>query len=265
MNITMLGTGNASAIDCYNSCFIIDDDGELILVDGGGGSTIFKQIKQSGYDWKKIQNIIVTHKHLDHITGIFWLVRMICQHINRNEYSGNINIYSNKEVIYLIEDFIKKFLEERDYNLLAKRIFLIEVNDGQHITINDKDFIFFDIQSKKALQYGFKIQHMDKTLVCCGDEPYNKENERYVKNSDWLIHEAFCLKSEERIFKPYEKNHSTVKDACETAQELNIKNLILYHTVDNNLKNRKKLYSKEGKKYFSGNLIIPDDLEKINI
>ena len=34
---------------------------------------------------------------------------------------------------------------------------------------------------------------------------------------------------------------------------------------DNDLKNRKKKYVVEAKKYFSGNVIIPDDLEVVDL
>ncbi len=266
MNITMLGTGNASAIECYNSCFLLSENSKHLLVDGGGGSKIFKQLKRVGMDWKKINKIIVTHKHMDHFIGVLWIIRMVCQHINRDEYEGNLTVYSHDEVIFLIKDFMKKFLEPRDYELLNKRLFLIEVHDGEKIEINNKKVLFFDIHSKKAKQYGFTIEYSnDKKLTCCGDEPYNKINEHYVKDNDWLIHEAFCLKSDDKIFKPYEKNHSTVADACKLAEELKIKNLVLYHTVDKNLINRKKLYLSEGKEFYSGNLFIPNDLEVITL
>ena len=82
-----------------------------------------------------------------------------------------------------------------------------------------------------------------------------------VKGSDWLMHEAFCLYEEADKFKPYEKHHSTVKEACQLAEKLKIKNLLLYHTEDTHIRERKKLYSEEGKKYYSGNLHVPDDGE----
>ena len=63
--------------------------------------------------------------------------------------------------------------------------------------------------------------------------------------------------------KPYEKKHSTVKVASNIAEKLNVKNLILYHANDNNLKNRKKLYTEEAKKYFKGDIYVPDDLDII--
>ena len=102
-----------------------------------------------------------------------------------------------------------------------------------------------------------------RKLTCCGDEPYHDCEKAYVENSDWLLHEAFCLYSQADIFQPYKKHHSTVKDACELAEEAGIKNLILYHTEDQNIADRKRLYMEEGQAYYHGNLYVPDDLEKI--
>ena len=104
-----------------------------------------------------------------------------------------------------------------------------------------------------------------KKLTCLGDEPYHENTYQYVKDSDWLLHEAFCLYSQAELFKPYEKHHSTVKEACETAQAMNVKNLLLYHTEDSNIKKRKFMYTTEGKKFFNGNLFIPNDLEVITL
>lgn len=101
-----------------------------------------------------------------------------------------------------------------------------------------------------------------KKLTCCGDEPYNECEEKYARTSTWLFHEAFCLYSQADIFKPYEKHHSTVKDACELAESLGVENLLLYHTEDRNITERKKLYLEEGRQYYSGNLYVPEDLEE---
>ena len=37
-------------------------------------------------------------------------------------------------------------------------------------------------------------------------------------------------------FKPYEKYHGTVKDSAELAQKLEVKNLLLWHTEDKNIR-----------------------------
>ena len=125
---------------------------------------------------------------------------------------------------------------------------------------------FFDIRSAKAKQYGFCMDLGNgRKLSCCGDEPYNECEEQYVRDSDWLLHEAFCLYSDRNTFDPYEKHHSTVKDACELAEQLNVRNLLLYHTEDKMISERKKRYTEEGSQYYSGNLFIPDDLESLEL
>ncbi len=74
MDITMLGTGNALVTECYNTCFILHEDNQYFMIDGGGGNTILHQLKYAGIDWKSIRDIFITHKHIDHITGILWMV-----------------------------------------------------------------------------------------------------------------------------------------------------------------------------------------------
>ena len=102
-------------------------------------------------------------------------------------------------------------------------------------------------------------------MTCLGDEPFNELCYQYAVDSKWLLSEAFCFYQERDFFKPYEKHHSTVREASELAQILNIKNLILYHTEEKNLSHRKKLYTDEAKQYFNGNIFVPDDLEEYRL
>ncbi len=87
----------------------------------------------------------------------------------------------------------------------------------------------------------------------------------YLEGSSWLLHEAFCLFGEADKFNPYEKHHSTVKEACQLAENLGIPNLLLYHTEETHLSERKKLYTEEGSRYYHGNLYVPDDLETFDL
>lgn len=103
------------------------------------------------------------------------------------------------------------------------------------------------------------------TLTCCGDEPYRECAKPYAENAGWLLHEAFCLYADRERFKPYEKHHSTVKDAAESAEDLKAKNLVLYHTVDSDLGTRKARFIEEAARHYSGNILVPDDMEQIVI
>ena len=266
MKLTMLGTGNALVTECYNTCFVIEDKGQYFMVDGGGGSTILHQLKYAGFNRMDIRHIFVTHKHLDHIMGIIWMVRVICQSMNKGEYEGEAYIYSHREVLDLIRDISGKLLLQKQTKFIDDRLHLVEVHDGETMNIIGHDITFFDIRSTKARQYGFCMDlEKGKKLTCCGEEPYNVCEEKYAENSDWMLHEAFCLYAERDIFDPYEKHHSTVKDACELAEKLKVRNLVLYHTEDRNISRRKELYLSEGSQYYTGNLYIPDDLESIEL
>ena len=264
MQITMLGTGSAMVTECYNTCFLISDNDKHFMVDGGGGNMVLRQLKYAGYHCMDIHEIFVTHKHIDHLMGVIWVIRTICQCKGKGSYNGKVNVYAHEEVIGLIKEMLGKLLWKEQINLLDQCVCWNVVEDGEKREILGREVTFFDIQSIKDRQFGFCIELEDgEKLTCCGDESYHPCERVYVENSKWLLHEAFCLHSQADIFNPYEKHHKTVKDACEMAEELKVKNLILYHTEDSDLKHRKDSYYKEGSRYYHGNLYIPEDLETI--
>ena len=266
MKLTMLGTGNAAVTECYNTCFVISDGDRHLMVDGGGGNTVLHQLKAVGINWMDIRDIFVTHKHTDHLLGIIWMVRMICQGMSRGKYDGEATIYAHDEVLYLIRDITGKLLPAKDFKYVDDRLRLVEVTDGSTLEIIGHEVTFFDIDSTKAKQFGFSMQLGNgKKLTCCGDEPFSEREQVYAENSTWLLHEAFCLYAERDIFDPYKKHHSTVKEACELAEQLNVQNLLLYHTEDKNIAERKRLYCLEGSQFYHGNLVVPDDLETITL
>ena len=266
MDITMLGTGNALVSHIYNTCFVLRDGDKHLLVDGGGGNTLLAQLKHAGFDWMDMREIFVTHKHVDHIMGVVWMIRMICQHMKQGQYEGEATIYGHEEVIRILEEMAEMLYPKKQTCYIGDRLHLVVVEDGEERTIMGHKTTFFDIQSTKAKQFGFCMDMGNgEKFTCCGDEPYNECEKKYAENSKWLLHEAFCLFDQADRFHPYEKHHSTAKDASELAEQLGVQNLILYHTEDKNIARRKELYTEEGKKYFHGNLFVPEDLERIEL
>lgn len=265
MKLKILGTGNASVTKCYNTCFAFEKNGEHFLVDGGGGNTILERLEKANIGFDSINTVFITHKHIDHLLGIIWVIRIAAQSILAGKAKGSINIYGHDEVIELTRNLCKSLLQKKQYDMLGDKIHLICVKDKESIQVMGYKCTFFDILSTKAKQYGFTLYYEDKKLTCCGDEPYNECEYEYAVNSEWMLHEAFCLHSQADIFKPYEKNHSTVKDACILAEDLGVKNLILYHTEDKNIDKREELYKEEGSKYYRGNLYVPYDMTEFEL
>lgn len=249
---------------CYNSCFTISDDNEYFLVDTGGGNAILSNLERADIHINNIHHVFISHSHNDHITGIIWIIRAVAQQIINENYKQNLLIYCHKDVENIIRTISNLLLQKKFTSYLDNRILFKSIEDATSLNIMDWTINFFDIKSNKQLQYGFSIKlKSHKALVFLGDEPYNDNLFSYANDVDYLIHEAFCLYSQRDIFHPYEKFHSTVKDACENAQKLHVDNVILIHSEDKNLQNKKKLYTEEGTQFFNGNIIVPNDLEVI--
>ena len=88
--LIVLGTGNAQAIHCYNTCYAMQKGEEYFLVDAGGGNGILSQLDKAGITLESIHNIFVTHAHNDHILGMVWMIRMIATSMNKGTYDGTL-------------------------------------------------------------------------------------------------------------------------------------------------------------------------------
>lgn len=266
MELILLGTGNAMVTRCYNTCFAIRNGNEYLLVDAGGGNGIFNQLEKVKIPFTAIHHLFVTHAHTDHILGVIWVIRKIATMMSKGKYEGELMLYGHDEVLEALSVFCRLTLPGRIVKYVGQQIHFHEVKEGDRVQAVGLDLQFFDIRSTKMKQFGFRAEGPDgKVLVCLGDEPYNAACRRYVEGADWLLSEAFCLYSDRDIFSPYEKHHSTALDAGRLAEELQVRNLVLYHTEDKNLATRKEKYTAEAASVFSGRVFVPDDLERIDL
>lgn len=214
-------------------------------------------------------------------------------------YEGLLHVYGNDKVMKVIKTIIDMILAKKQLAKVAERVVFHQQEDGDCFEVGDMKLECFDIQSTKEKQFGFRAElpgtsednvSEDKTasdyasedkaasdkaasenhakplvLACLGDEPYNEQNRRYIEGADWMMCEAFCLYADRDTFKPYEKCHSTALDAGKLAEELGVKNLILYHTEEKTLATRKENYTREAAENFKGRIFVPDDLEVIEL
>ena len=267
--ITMLGTGNATVSQIYNTCFVLQTSSTLMLVDAGGGNGILSQLKKVNVQISDIHHLFVTHAHTDHVLGVIWVIRMVAQ---CKGYKGLLHVYGNDKVMKVIKTIIDMILAKKQLAKVAERVVFHQLEDGDCFEVGDMKLECFDIQSTKEKQFGFRAELPSSddsgkplVLACLGDEPYNELNRRYIVGTDWMMCEAFCLYADRDTFKPYEKCHSTALDAGKLAEELGVKNLILYHTEEKTLANRKENYTREAAENFKGRIFVPDDLEVIEL
>ena len=96
--LTILGTGNAMATRCYNTCFALcPPGGETLLVDAGGGNGIFRQMEAAGLSFARVSSVFLTHGHTDHALGMVWVLRKITALMRAGQYEGDLHVYCHSD------------------------------------------------------------------------------------------------------------------------------------------------------------------------
>lgn len=266
MKLYIIGTGTATASKYINTSCVFEENGQLFLVDGTGGSDILHGFDKMHLDWGKLHHAFLSHEHTDHFLGMIWVIRMVAELMELDEYEGDFYLYGHAEVLGKALQVCRMILKKRSQPFLETRIHFVPVENHEKKHILNYEFTFFDIGSTKAKQYGFLMRYDDgKKLVFAGDEPLKTNGKKYSEEVDWLLSEAFCLFDEEPKFHAYQYQHQTVKEASIIAQDLKVKNLLIWHTEDATYGKRKELYTKEAGKFYKGNIWIPDDGEVFDI
>ena len=182
------------------------------------------------------------------------------------QFNYSLRVWSHKKVLQLLTDICSQILPRKEAEGIGSLVTMNCLSDGEQFEAGGFTMQCFDIHSTKERQFGFTALLPDCQRICClGDEPFSPQCKQYAEDADWLMSEAFCLYGDRERFLPYEKHHSTVLDAARLAEEVGVKNLILYHTEYRTLDTRCQRYMAEAKTVFSGRVLVPEDLERITL
>ncbi|MGN0403695.1 MAG: MBL fold metallo-hydrolase, partial [Bariatricus sp.] len=219
----VLGTGNATSIKSYNTCFVIKDGNELFMTDSGGGNGLLLRLEEMHLRLEDIHHVFVSHCHMDHCLGVLWMIRVLSVKMAKGDYEGTLRIYGHAKVLHMLDEFCRMMLRDKFYKMIGKYVFFEEVEPKMTKQIGPWMITFYDIGSNKELQYGYKMKLKNgKTLVFTGDEPLKKCSIQIGEKADWLLREVLCCHEDEQRFHAYEKKHDTVKEACELAVSMHV-------------------------------------------
>ena len=137
MEITFLGTScMVPTKDRNHTSIYMEYMGEGILIDCGEGTQ--RQLKIAGIKPTKINSILITHWHGDHVLGLPGLL----QTLNSSDYSGVLKIYGPKNTKKYFEHMFKAFsfninfeheifdIEEYDFKTKNLEIFVKPLDHG---------------------------------------------------------------------------------------------------------------------------------------
>jgi ribonuclease Z len=149
--ILFLGT-SASAPSVHRGlpAQVVKHDEHRFLVDCGEGTQ--RQILQSGLGFKKLNRLLITHSHLDHILGIGGLVSTYL----RWEAISNLEIYAGASALERIHDLLFRVVIRGAQAPFPIR--MIPIQPG--VIIKENDFIIsaFPVNHRGPDCYGFTFE-----------------------------------------------------------------------------------------------------------
>jgi ribonuclease Z len=130
MKLTLLGTGNAMATRCYNTCFALRSGAACFLVDAGGGNGVLRQLELAQLPAESIEGMFITHGHTDHILGAIWIVRKMAELMKKGAYAGEFVIRCHQEAAEMLNAFCKMTLAPAQLRYVGNGIRILPISPG---------------------------------------------------------------------------------------------------------------------------------------
>ncbi len=149
--ITFLGTSASAPSPKRNlPAYLVQHDEHRFLVDCGEGTQ--RQILQSGVGFKRLNRILITHGHLDHILGLAGLLSTFM----RWESIDNLEIYGGAQALERIHDLLYGVVLRGQKPPMP--VALIPVTRG--MIIEEKDFTVtaFPVKHRGSDSYGYLFE-----------------------------------------------------------------------------------------------------------
>jgi ribonuclease BN (tRNA processing enzyme) len=240
--LTFLGT-SGSVLTKERMCAGILFEDKLMDVGFGVLTTLIR----SGRKLDSINDVYISHTHSDHIgdfTGLVWAMAM-------DGRTKPLRVVSSSSTAAALERILD--LQSTPYAWVKFDIKFVRPEDVSIESVTT-------IHDPENLAYRFQTDRGD--LVYIGDTAKSEKISDFAKGCDLLIHDSTYLDGQESIAAVTQ--HSTARDAANTAKLARARRLVLTHISPGN-EGAEKRYLAEASTVFDGRIVVARDHQALTV
>ena len=239
------------APDRAQACVAIMTPRHLYIVDSGAGST--SRVMQGRLPLNRLQGVLITHLHSDHIAEI--------PELNLNSWIAGrplpLRVYGPRGIRRLVSALNRAYEADRSYRVLHHGEDLLPPALGElgaervepGVIIEDGDLIISAYRAEHdpvKPAYGYRFDYRGRSIVVSGDSNVTDETHRISRNLDLLLHDALSepvisamsaaagdlgLKRNSRILADVLDYHAWTSALVEFEEKTPVGMVALYHLV----------------------------------
>lgn len=242
MKVTLVGSGG-SAVSKRRACACVLVDYDT-LIDCGPGA--LKNLRQSDIDLNRLERMLVSHGHADHVSDIvplLWAMRL-------DERKDPFTILGPEYVLSAVRVLLKGMSTSDDF-----------INFPLEFRQVLPDSTVADVriaETRHAITtYAYRIDRDGRAFTYSADTSYSDAVATLAQQSGLLIHEATFTEQQSDVAKLTQ--HSTGSQAGLIARKAKVKQLALFHIPPPNERVEAEI-AQEASKTFGGAATLGEDL-----
>jgi ribonuclease Z len=219
-HITVLGAGTALPDRDRDNTFLVwNSAAGDVLIDCGGRA--YSQLLRAECDPLRINTVLLTHNHPDHIYG----VPAFLFHLWLAKRTAPVDVYANPSTLTMSRALCDA-LELEEAGHMCATLWHELPETEHHLVCSNPSYSVYTTpvrHSRPTLAVKIEDHERRRTLVYSADTEPCLELERFAQGTHTLIHEATTSN-------PYEGHgHTTPRQAGEIAARCGVEHLILIH------------------------------------
>ena len=207
-------------VDCHQSAHVCRIHGRLFLIDCGENAQV--QLKRYGISKARLDNILISHLHGDHVFGIFGMLSTMAL----DGRTAPLYIYAPRDFSSVLRFFLAHFGEGIKYEI--HHVPLVMKEPRRIIALRNCEVWAFPLHHRiDCFGYRFHWLKTGQSVAYCSDTMVFPEEAQWLRGTDLIYHEATF--ADEHVELAHQMYHSTAREAAGVAAAAGAKKLVLGH------------------------------------